>query len=250
VTTNQLIQQSRAALNLRDKLASCERERDELIALVGISPDEMPSDRGTMIARWLMAWFKASGAQNFVSVDFRDDQTDEWYVIAAHKREGMSPGKMLEHAERERDEARARIATLEAELAASREDAKLAWAEAAMGPTEAAITHELAKLQAHANALRDALLRIQIGCGCGCDDFAAKALAQTPAASLAALKASLVDTSSHDAEVLEPYKAALRVFVDAGALDDFADDFAAEVRALAAQAATHSVPDGTSEVKP
>ena len=133
---------------------------------------------------------------------------------------------------------RDRVSTLEAELAASREDAKLAWAEAAMGPTEAAITHELAKLQAHANALRDAGTDMARALEkfheefpsylygmCALSDWNNAALAQTPAASLAA----------RDAEMLEPYKAALRVFVDAGALDDFADDFAAEVRALSAQ---------------
>lgn len=95
----------------------------------------------------------------------------------------------------ELDATRQRIATLEAELAASREDAKLAWAEAAMGPTEAAITHELAQSQAHGRALRDALERLRDRWEVGSAPWtiANEALAQTPVASLAA----------HDAEVLE-----------------------------------------------
>ncbi len=133
----------------------------------------------------------------------------------------------------------ARVATLEAELAASRTDATLAWAEAKLiGEDEDAANLNAANWQAHANALRDALEKIR-GCmgwdyGRGMDapedvlEIAITALDATPAASL----------RSHDAEVLEPYKSALRVFIDNGDLDTYEESFAAEVRALAAQEVT------------
>ena len=141
------------------------------------------------------------------------------------------------------DWLRGQKATLEAELASSREDAKLAWAEAAMGPTEAAITHELAQSQAHANALRDALVSLHGACeypdschkypnhrcrSCRDNFVIDAALAQTPAASLAA----------HDAEVLErvakhfAQMAAERPGQIGQAFYEAADR---EVRALAAQ---------------
>ena len=139
-----------------------------------------------------------------------------------------------------------RIATLEAELAASREDAKLAWAEAAMGPTEAAITHELAKLQAHANALRDALEKFRWaaapeqhgGTSAYPYEEIVDLLAQTPAASLAAHDAEVLERAAEIAEEHarpEPTMSGKTVYGNPSALK-----IARDIRALAAQAATHS----------
>lgn len=124
---------------------------------------------------------------------------------------------------------KARIATLEAELA----EARTARGDGII----ADLNFKLITEQAHANALRDALLRIQIGCGCGCDDFAAKALAQTPAASLAA----------HDAEVglrvVSECAMTMRSRCSCSHCDENEPGWKGREiveRALAAQAATHT----------
>lgn len=155
-------------VELRARVAELQAERDELRALVGTSPTQMPHGHATAIARWLIAWFKASGAEHFVSVDFRDDETDEWYVVAAHKRDGMSPAKMLEQAERKRDEARATANALRDAM--EKADAAFnAWArdEDGIHPDAwPAVEHLRATLKAH------------------------------PAASLAALKAEVLERAA------------------------------------------------------
>ena len=134
-----------------------------------------------------------------------------------------------------------RIATLEAELKSARADAQLAWVEVKdIEVTEAAAN-------AHANALRDALAEAGLhDVSCEMTPGTCRtctALAQTPAASLAA----------HDAEVLEPLHGYLvSAWMDGWASDspatsagaervarekaaEFMDDFLKKAPALAAQ---------------
>ena len=120
----------------------------------------------------------------------------------------------------------ARIAELEAELAEAREHAE-AW------ESEADSANTLGQSwMAHANALRDALERVRntawIGGNEGMRSMCQEALAQTPAASLAAYRASVLEEAERLAAALAKS-------------DCSAGYVATRIRALAAQAAAQEV---------
>lgn len=136
---------------------------------------------------------------------------------------------------------KARVATLEAELAEVRAGAAVAVA------TRDSMERFGNRQAAHANALRDALEKIRntawIGGNEGLRAMCQEALAQTPAASLAANNAEVLERA---AKACDQWEQDACDCSDCG--NHGASDCAKSIRALAAQAATHSVPDGTSEV--
>ena len=134
---DRLIAQSRAALTLAARVAELER-------IVGAVPTELPGDLGHTIAVWLSAWFKQSQAENFVSIDWRDPMTDEWFVVSATKRGAKSPATML-------TEAEARAAELEEQRDGYRNG------QAQVQALFDGLWKSNAALAASHNALRDAL---------------------------------------------------------------------------------------------